>query len=113
MQVWETRLRLVCQDDYQYESHFSFKSHSEDYIKYKHSYIESNSSWTPNVIPVDMQVTHYYDNYRAVQGFERELNEDELAELKEKMKTAIVNKMTLDMKDYMELYNRRMKCLEE
>lgn len=113
MQVWEARLRLVCNDDYQYESRFSFKLQNEDHIKYRHSYIESNPSWTPNVIPVNMQVSNYCENYRAVQGFEKELDDDELIELEKQMKAALIDKMTLDMENYMELYNRRIKCLEK
>lgn len=111
MKVWEARLILTLDMDDNWVVFFNFKEQEEDYTKSNNYYWELGKTWVANRIPISMQLSRHYSSYTAVQGFERELNEDELQELKENMKSFLIQEIEREKADYLTAYQKKINCL--
>ena len=110
MKIWEAVLILTYNEDDNYYTRFRIIDHDEEY--------ELNSAgtewtywkgWIGNKIPVNMTATKSYcGELEIVQGFDRELTEKEIKELKNKMHKKMASYLLMEMKQELKRYQNKL-----
>lgn len=103
MKIWRAKLVLIMNDKDEYVTRFEFKL-TGDNFQQNPNYPEWNSrkGWICTTVPFDIKISEQY-SICATQGFDRELTEDELKDVKLKMKDEIMKY----------LYNKQLKIAQE
>ena len=112
MKIWGARLNLTLNEQDEYVLFFNFEIQTGDYAKAYSCYRELGKTWSGKHIPINMEVSQHYSSYKVIQGFERELNEIELQELKENMKSFLIQKINNDKDCYLSTYQNKINCLK-
>lgn len=111
MKIWMARLRLAQNDESEYEVKFNFELEDGDY-----QYMESQGEWTKHsgwlhdYIPSKITILSSY-SVNAIQGFDRELTEDELKDVKQKMKEKIAIYLCGKQNKINEEYNNKLHAV--
>lgn len=112
MKVWKARLSLVANDEMKWCTHFRFELQEKDYVKINKYYVEKGREWSSIHIPINMEYSRFYDSFKIEQGFERELNEDELKALEAEMKNKLIETLIMDKDYYISEYEQKMKAVK-
>lgn len=110
MKIWEAVLILTYDDDDNYCTRFKIIDHDEEY--------ELNSAgtawtcwkdWIGNTLPVNMTATKSsWGDLEIIQGFDRELTEEEKEELKNKMHKKMASYLLMEMKRELKRYQSKL-----
>ncbi|MGN2336823.1 hypothetical protein ACTFIN_01685 [Clostridium cagae] len=117
MKIYKAQLTMYMdfEKEDEYEAKFTFDSDNEEYeenIKLKHWY--RGCGWIGYKIPMNIELQPTVSGlYKAVQGFTKELNENEITNLKHEMATVIINQLKTDKEDYILRYNNKINILHE
>lgn len=113
MKIWKARLNLICMDTYEYDLNFNFKLLDKDYQENKNYnewiYLEP---WIAGRVPMEMTLSTGYDNISVIQGFDHELNQEELKDVEINMRKLIKEKLNDNMEIYKKQYEKKLKVLE-
>lgn len=115
MKVWEARLILNYTMDDTWETRFVFELQDKDY-----KFIDNNNEWVHrdgwiiNRISAKMTVEQNgYSGFRVVQGFDRELNKDELSVLEIEMREMMVKELDNQRKRFLKEHGNKIKAVWE
>lgn len=113
MKIWKARLNLICMDTYEYDLNFNFELLDEDYQVNK-NYNEwiHPEGWICKRVPVEATILTSYNNISVTQGFDHELNQEELKDVEMNMRKLIKEKLNDNMEIYKKQYSEKLKVLE-
>lgn len=112
MKVWEARLTLGSTGK-EWLVFFDFECDEKDYVLNQYYYCESKRGWAFNRIPVQMEIEGEYGNLSVVQGFDHELTEEELSQLREAMKQVLIQKIERDREAYLKTCQQKIEILTQ
>lgn len=113
MKIWEARLNLICKDVDDYELNFYFEQLQEDYkTNSKCTEWVHSKGWIYRRVPMEVTISASYGNVSAVQGFDYELNQEELKEVEMSMRKLIREKLDSDREIYLRQYEEKLKVLK-
>lgn len=111
MKIWKARLNLFYTLEDDYDIKFGFELQNEDYKINKDEWIYSEG-WISTRIPMIMTVENAnYGAYKVEQGFDHELNNEELKQLESDMKVMLKKKLDLEKEKFLLEYNRKIELL--
>lgn len=111
MKIWKAELILL--HDKEYEMNFSFEIQEQDYkVNEKFNEWTYFESWISYKIPMNMILERYYDNYKIIQGFDHELNEEELVQLEKDMRKAMEKQLNYDKEQFLKEYEKKLKVIQ-
>ncbi len=115
MKIYKARLILDYTMDDKWDTRFYFELQDKEYKLNKKTnewtYIDG---WIVNRIPNEMIVEQNgYDGLRVVQGFDRELNKDELSILETEMRKMMVKELDKQRKRFLKEHGNKIKAVWE
>lgn len=115
MIIWKARLILDYTMDDTWETRFYFTLQNEDYkLNEKADEWIHIDGWTVKRIPMNMTVEQNgYDGLRVVQGFDRELNKNELNVLETEMRKIMVKELDVQRKRFLKEHGNKIKAVWE
>lgn len=95
MQIWKASLVLSLDENEHWKVFFNFKQAKGDYFEWEgkysqREYVKRGSKWVVDSIPANITVSKQYSTYKAIKGFDHELSQQELTEIEQELKEAIV-----------------------
>ncbi|NFH01321.1 hypothetical protein FC831_13720 [Clostridium botulinum] len=113
MKIWKAELRLYCNEDYKYKTYFSFELQEEEYkINEKFNEWICFEDWVSYRIPMNIAIENNgYTGFKVVQGFDNELNKEELIKLEKDMRDLMKKKLKIDKKRYLEDYEKKLGAI--
>lgn len=114
IKIWKAKLVLYYTDEDTYKTKFFFdlmenEYKINEYSKDEWTYFED---WVMDRIPMKMIAEKYYDNYNIIQGFDHELNADELIRLEADMKTFMLKHLNYDKEKCLEQFDKKFKAIK-
>lgn len=119
MKIYKAELIMFLDYDYtsksKYGCKFSFELEKEEYKKEeKYNHYTKGEGWVNYRIPINMEIMPTAVGlYKVVQGFEKELNEEELESLKREMTLKLIEQLNKDKEDYLRKYDNKIQILNE
>ncbi|HBJ1650857.1 TPA: hypothetical protein LA460_000075 [Clostridium botulinum] len=113
MKIWKAELCLFYNFDNEWETDFSFELQEEEYkINEKFNEWICFEDWVNYRIPMDMAIDNNgYTGFKVVQGFDNELNKEELIKLEKDMRDLMKKKLEIDKKRYLKDYENKIKAI--
>ena len=113
MKIWEASLILIYNLNDEWESIFSFKSDDKDYTANEDTKEWTSwKNWIGNKIPMNMTVDKTYNGeLKIIQGFDRELNENELFTLEQEMRKLMVVKLNEERESILDKYKNKINAV--
>ena len=113
MKIWKAELVLMCKENNEYKVDFYFELQKEDYkVNEKFDEWIYSEGWICNRLPIKMIVESTYST-RVIQGFDRELSEEELKGLKEDMKVLMQKQLDCEKEIFLQRYDDKIKALTD
>ena len=111
MKIWEAKLILFYNDNNEYETRFDFELKGDNY-EVNGSFKEWTYSegWICNRVPMEM-IAESNHVLKIIQGFDKELNEEELKSLKEEMKIFIQRRLNYEKEIFLQRYDDKVKAI--
>lgn len=115
MKIWKARLILNYTMDDTWETRFNFKLQDKDYkLNKKTNEYTHIDGWVVNRIPNEMIVEQNgCEGLRVVQGFDRELNKNELNVLEAEMRKMMVKELDIQRKRFLKEHGNKIKAVWE
>lgn len=113
MNIWKAELRLYCNEDYKYKTYFSFELQEEEYkINEKFNEWICFEDWVSYRIPMNIAIENNgYTGFKVVQGFNHELNKEELVKLEKDMRNLMRKQLDYEKVKYLEQYENKLKVV--
>lgn len=113
MKIWVAKLILTYYKD-EWETIFNFELSDREYElnERRDGYIYSKG-WICDRIPVNIEIEKTWTGLKVQQGFDRELNEEELREVKSEMKNLLLKDLEYEKDEYLKRYEDKVKVLRE
>lgn len=111
MKIWEAKLRLTLDDDFEWVLKFSFKPLKGDYEDYHDVYKEKNNKYLDSYIPKQSSVHHHFSEYTIKQAFEYELSNEEQHIIEERMRIQLMQVLSKQKAEYIKEQNRKMQVV--
>ena len=113
MKIWKAELILICGENIKYEIDFYFELQEKEYkLNEKFNEWIHSKSWICSRIPMKMSIESEY-SLKVMQGFDRELNKEELKNLKEEMKKFMIAYLEQENEIILKRYNDKVKTITE
>jgi hypothetical protein len=113
MKIWKAELNLFYNFDEELQTKFRFELQDKEYeTNTKNNEWTYWENWTSERIPMEMTIEKYYDNYKITQGFDHELNKEELKQLEIKMRELMKKQLNYDKEMYLKSYEKKLKAVE-
>lgn len=107
------KAELVLFNDKKYTMIFSFELQQQDYkVNEKFNEWTYFEDWISYKIPMNMTIERYYDNYKIIQGFDHELNEEELKQLEKDMRILMEKQLNYDKEIFLKEYEKKLKVIQ-
>lgn len=110
MKIWEARLVLGINDEDQYVTRFNLEL-AGDKFKENNSNWSYADGWLVKSVPKDIDIYENYGNVVAKQGFGRELSEEELENVKIKMKEKMLVFLAARQQQINKIYDEKIRTL--
>lgn len=114
MKIWKAKLILIYDENNNWNSIFHFDSDDKDYIADENAKEWTYwQNWTARVIPMNMTVNRTFsDSLTIVQGFDRELQANELCILEQEMRQLMIKTLKQEREYFLDEYNNKINALE-
>ena len=115
MKIWEAELILFYSDESKWETRFSFETDDKNYkFNEKTNQWAYWEGWIGNQIPIAMTVDRTYcGELKVVQGFDRELNQEELFIVEQEMRKLLVKKLNQEREIMIKKYEDKINSVLE
>lgn len=115
MKIYKARLILNYTMDDKWDTRFYFELQDKEYkLNEKTNEWTHIDGWIVNRIPNEMIVEQNgYDGLRVVQGFDRELNKNELNVLETEMRKMMVKELDVQRKRFLKEHGNKIKAVWE
>lgn len=114
MKIWKAELILFYtfeKEELQTEFIFELEEHNYKENEKFNEWIYFED-WVSDRIPVNMTIERFYDNYKIVQGFDYELNKEELEQLEKDMRECMKKQLEYDKELYLKKYEEKLKVIQ-
>lgn len=116
MQIWKASLVLSLDENEHWKVFFNFKQAKGDYFEWEgkysqREYVKRGSKWVVDSIPANITVSKQYSTYKAIKGFDHELSQQELTEIEQELKEAIVQHIQKEKYLFTNDFKAKMFCL--
>ena len=112
MKIWKAELKLVCDDNNEYIVKFSFSQEEYEYrLNEKYNEWIYSRDFYCDRIPIEMKIENDSYNLSIIQGFDHELNIEELKILKLEMKKFMIVYLHDENKIILKRYNDKHKAI--
>ena len=114
MKIWEARLILRIDENDKMFKEFTCVCNANEFEVDKNNKswkIKTNDKWIRYNIPMNPILKSRY-NISVTQGFDHELNQEELKNVEMNMRKLIKEKLDSDMEVYRKQYEKKLKVLE-
>lgn len=115
MKIWEAELILIYNMEDKWEARFSFESDGKEYKLNESTKEWTNwEGWIGSKIPINMTVDRTYSGeLKIVQGFDRELNSNELFVLEQEMRKLMVLRLANERESIIDKYKNKINAVLE
>ena len=114
MKIWKAELVLFYTENDTYDIKFSLTLQEQEFEFNERTSDEwiHAKEWVVDRIPKKMNIERYYDNYKITQGFDHELNEEELKQLEKTMRECMQKQLDCDKELYLKKYEQKLKVIQ-
>ena len=110
MIIWKAQMNLIYNIDNEWEITFKFEKQEENYKDNNDEYLYSEG-WISTRIPKSISIRESYGNIISEIGFNKQLNEIELEELKIEMKNKITEYINIEKEKYLKTFKEKLKAI--
>lgn len=112
MKIWKAKLVLFYIEDETYSVKFNFELQEQEYkINDKFKEWIHSKDWICDRVPMNITIERYYDNYKIIQGFDHELNDEELKQLESDMRDLMKKQLNYDKEIYLKKFEDKLKAI--
>ncbi|HCL4447179.1 TPA: hypothetical protein N2D16_002784 [Clostridium botulinum] len=113
MKIWKAELILNYNFEDKWQTKFYFEPQEEDYkVNEKFNEWTYFKNWVGYRIPMKMLIENCsYSGLKAIQGFDHELNKDELIQLEKNMKSFMRKQLDCKKEEYLKQYENKLKAI--
>ena len=113
MKIWEAKLILFYAEDGSFKLRFTFESDDKDY-KENEKFNEwfCSEGWIGYKIQMNMVIEKAYGNLKVIQGFDHELNKEELKQLELEIRRFMRKKLDYDREIYQRDYEKKLSVIK-
>lgn len=114
MKIWKAELILNYTIDNKWDVWFEFKAEDKEY-KFNDNNTEwlHSEEWICDRVPIEISIENlsYSTGFKIVQGFNKELNKNELEELKGKMKELANKKLEIQKSQVLKEFEEKLPAI--
>lgn len=114
MKIWKAELILNYNTEDKWQTKFYFELQKEDY-KVSENFHEWTyfKNWVGYRIPMKMQIENCsYGGFKIIQGFDCELNNNELVQLEKNMRNIMRKQLDYEREKYIKQYEIKLKAVD-
>lgn len=113
MKIWKAELILFYNEYDKWETKFKFELDSKDYkINKKFDEWTYCKDWVMERIPMNMCVEiNYSTGFKIIQGFNRELSEVELTNLRNEMTVLMKKQLNFEKENYLKKWDEKSRAV--